>query len=399
MLTRRGWGLVVGSVALAVAGRVLGTVELYVLAAGGAGLAGAALVAVWASAVDIEATRRVRPARIHAGADSRVELVVTNRGRRRTPVVTVVDPLQRLHGRRPGPPRLARFSLAPLEPGDADRGAYRLAAERGVFRIGPLEAVVVDPFALASRAVPGAPETEVTIYPRVDPIVPPPETHGHDPRGAAEQPAAVGTGDEFYGLRPYQIGDDLRRVHWPSTARQDDLMIRQPEHPWQGRCTILLDVRVSSHPGDGQSLEQAVSAAASVVTACWKRDGLVRLVTTAGFDSGFGAGPGHLDGVMEHLAVVQAAPGDHLDEALAALRHRATGALVVLTTPAALTADTEPLARAGGRFGWVGLVVLGPGTTPAAGAARGRVVRVAPGRPFADAWNRVLAGARAGGRR
>ncbi len=69
-------------------------------------------------------------------------------------------------------------------------------------------------------------------------------TTGNDPLAGAEHPNALGRGGEdFYALRHYVVGDDLRRVHWPSTARHDELMVRQDELPWQGRATVLVDVR------------------------------------------------------------------------------------------------------------------------------------------------------------
>ena len=102
------------------------------------------------------------------------------------------------------------------------------------------------------------------------------------------------------------MGDDLRRVHWPSSARHDELLVRQDELPWQGRTTVLLDVRKAAHSGD--SLEVAVSAAASIVAATARRNDLVRLVTTDGTDSGFAPGSDHVEAIMEHLAVVPPRP-------------------------------------------------------------------------------------------
>ena len=48
-------------------------------------------------------------------------------------------------------------------------------------------------------------------------------------------------GEDFFTLREYQQGDDLRRVHWPSSAKRDELMIRQLEMPWQSRALVVLD--------------------------------------------------------------------------------------------------------------------------------------------------------------
>ena len=65
-----------------------------------------------------------------------------------------------------------------------------------------------------------------------------------DPHAGADHPNVLGQGGEdFYTLREYVVGDDLRRVHWASTARRGELMVRQDEVPWQGRATVLLDAR------------------------------------------------------------------------------------------------------------------------------------------------------------
>ena len=66
--------------------------------------------------------------------------------------------------------------------------------------------------------------------------------------------------------RPYRDGDELRRVHWRSTARHGELMVRREEQRWRNRAVLLLDTRARAHsgPGAGSSFEFAVSAAASI---------------------------------------------------------------------------------------------------------------------------------------
>src|SRR5207249_7697881 len=169
--------------------------------------------------------------------------------------------------------------LSPLEPDVVNRAAYRLPTEhRGIIEIGPLEVIVGDPFALAASSTEAAPRAALTVYPKVDDIVAVPHTGGDDPHAGADHPSALGrSGEDFYALRPYVVGDDLRRVHWPSTARRDELTVRQDELPWQGRVTGLLDVRRTAHTP--ASLELAGSAAGSSITAWCKRRGRVGLMT------------------------------------------------------------------------------------------------------------------------
>ena len=85
-------------------------------------------------------------------------------------------------------------------------------------------------------------------------------------------------------MREYRRGDDLRRVHWRSSARVGELMVRREEQPWQSRATVFLDNRGTSHRGQGAacSLEAAVSAAASIAVHLTHRGYTVRLVTASG---------------------------------------------------------------------------------------------------------------------
>ncbi|TML92502.1 MAG: DUF58 domain-containing protein [Actinobacteria bacterium] len=396
MLTRRGWLLASGAVALLFAGRMLGILELFVLAAASGALVLGALVQVRLTTVRLRATRHLHPTRVFAGTDSRVELELANRGARATPVLTVRDPFDR--GRRQ-----ARFMLGPLKPNTSSRAAYRLPTDRrGVFEIGPLEITNLDSFGLASIRQVVAAATELTVYPALDAIVPLPQTQGHDPLAGADHPTALGVaGEDFYALRAYEMGDDLRRVHWPSTARVDELMIRQNEMPWQGRATVLLDTRAQAHEGD--SLEVAVRAAASVVNACWRQGSLVRLVTTDGTDSSFAAGQAHVEAIMERLAIVRAARGDRLASVLGGLRRAGNaGAMVAVLTANVPGEELERLGRLRGRFGSLSLVLIersawDPDATTRSSRSSPPVttlVRVTGDQPFAAAWNRAFAGRR-----
>ena len=395
MLTRRGGMLLLGAALLAMGGRLLGIVELYMLAGAALALVAGAVAFVRLTRFELEASRELRPARVHAGGASRVELTVRNTGVRRSPVLAARDPFD--NGRR-----WARFLVAPLAPGESARAAYRLPTDhRGIFDLGPLHVHLEDPFGLASMSREGAPPTRLTVYPRVDPIPPLPMTRGNDPHAGADHPTALASsGEDFYALREYEVGDDLRRVHWKATARLDELMIRQEEMPWQGRVTVLVDLRRAVHTP--ATLELAVSAAASVVSACWRHRSLVRLVATDGGDSGFAAGHAHVEAVLEHLAGAVAGREDSLGAILSSLRREGNGgALTVVTTAAAPDADLDRVARLRSRFGGVTVVLLerslldpssaaSPPPRPVPGIRT--VVRVGADRPFAAAWSQAMAG-------
>jgi uncharacterized protein (DUF58 family) len=382
VLTRRGWGLTVGALLLALAGRLLGLLELYVLAAGGWALMGSALAYLARRGGDVEASRTLHPARVEAGQESRVELSVANPGRRATTVIELRDPVD-------GGPRRARLLLAPLFPNQEERATYRIpTSRRGVLRVGPLEARRFDPLSLATTARPVAAETELVVHPAIEQVLPLPQAPGDDRRGGVRRASAIGaSGDDFYALRPWVVGDDLRRVHWPSTARRDELMVRQHDVPWQGRATVVLDVRSRYH--DEDSLEQAVSAAASIAAGSGRGGALVRLVTTDGGDTGFAAGPAHLDAILDRLARVQADDGDGRLPDLPDV----DGAMALVVSAGLPAAELGRLARLSGRPGSLTVVAIVRAGGRPPEAATGRMVVVGPGQPLAPSWNRAVVAA------
>ncbi len=383
MLTRQGWLVGLGAGVLLLAGRVLGLVELFALGVVAAALlAGCALLVV-AARLELEVGRAVHPARVHVGTSSRVDLTIRNLRDNSTPVLRLRDPVSGTRG--------ADLLVPPLGRGERTVAAYRLPTDRrGLVEIGPLQVVVSDPFGLTSLATVAAPKVALTVYPHIDEIDPLPYTTGHDPLAGARQPNSLGrTGEDFYALRPYIVGDDLRRIHWPSSARHDELLVRQNELPWQGRTTVLLDVRKAAHGGD--SLEVVVSAAASIVAATARRNDLIRLVTTAGTDSDFAPGSDHVEAIMEHLAVVPASPTGSLRRSVEMLGHRSTGGALVVLVAEVPADDLRAAAHLRTRYGSLTIVHVDrsawdPGT-PVGPAPDVPALRITRDSPFATAWN------------
>ena len=91
MLTRRGWvaGILAG--ALLVIGRVFGTVEGYIAGATIAVLLVGSVLWLVATRLDVSVTRVLHPPKVHAGSSTRVDLAVVNKGRRRSPVLSLRD--------------------------------------------------------------------------------------------------------------------------------------------------------------------------------------------------------------------------------------------------------------------------------------------------------------------
>jgi len=398
MPTRRGWATLGLGLALVGGGRVLGALELFVLGTGAVAVVALGVASVRLTALDLAVDRVVRPRRLHAGGTGSVVLVLTNPGARPSPPVTGRERLL-VAGTDPGTGALARsvsFQLGPLTPGRGETVSYRVAVPRGLYRAGPLEVAAADPWGMARRSRSAGGTATITVYPRVEPVPVPPGSGGPRSGRDGRRAATPGGGQDFAALRPYEVGDDLRRVHWPSTARQDDLVVRHTEQPRQGRTTVLCDLRARAHP-DPAAFERTLSLAASVACACLEGPGggrSVRLVTTDGYDSGPGDGRAHAEAILTHLAL--ATPTAH-DLAPVAAEVLGAEAPLVLTTEA----GAAHLVAAGAtELPPLGPLVLATATGPA-GGGRGEAgaVRVPVDGDMATALARAFGVARRAGTR
>ena len=351
MVTRSGWLVLAAAAALAVTARLFAIVELFVAAAALVLLVVVSLAYVRVIRLRLRLTRAITPTRVHAGGVTRVEVAATNLARRPTPVLKLRDPV--------GGTRGATLHLAPLARGETARAAYRLPTrQRGVVPVGPLTFELTDPFGLSRLVEQAAPRLNVTVYPHVDDLAAPRHNRSRDPLSGTVSSTSLGRqGDDFYALRPYVIGDDLRRVHWPSTARHDELMVRQDELPYQDRSTVVLDLRRGAHTPE--SFEGAVSVAASVLTASWRHRDLVRFLTTGHHDSATDA-TGTIDAMLEHLAVVQPDKTGSLHDVLVLLSRPSNGGTAVVVLGRSTYEEQLRLVGLTARFGRVIVVTLDP---------------------------------------
>lgn len=383
MLTRTGWLAAAGAAGLVLTGRLVAIDEAFLAGATIAVLVVLAALGVALVRLRLDVARELHPARVHAGTSSTVVLEVRNRGRRRTPVLTLVDRVSGTSG--------AHLGVAPLEREAATGASYDLPTERrGLLRVGPLEVHVTDPFGLAQARVQVTGVSELTVYPAIDDVAPVPMSSGTDPHAGRDLRSNLSpAGEEFFALREYVVGDDLRRVHWASTARRDHLLVRQDELPWQGRATCFLDTRAGYRPAD--ALEPAVRAAASLVHAGRRRNQQLRLVTADGTDSGFAASNAQVEAIMERLAVVEATTHRDLGPALDRLGRNAGGTLVLLVPADIAPDDLVRLRRLTARYGRVIPVLFEASSwDSSAGAAPARSgggIRVRDDQPFPVAWD------------
>lgn len=382
MPTRTGWLTLVAGFTCVVAGRVLGIFELFVIGVALGSLVGLGLAHVAVRSPRLHLARVARPPRVRAGDASRVDLGVTNRSRLSSPVLAVTDGVSGTRG--------ASIMLPPLSSGETTRVAYRLPTERrGLVEVGPAVIENVDPFGMARRRREDAGRLFILVLPAIDEIAGPPRPAGEDPQRVLRRPSGIGrSSEDFYALRPYVVGDDLRRVNWPATARLDELMIRQDETPRQGRTTVLLDVR--SEAADPARFERMVSAAASITAACHSRADTVRLVSTDGLDTGWVAPAVHSDPISELLAVIEQRSIGDLAGSIGFGHLLGGGAITAVVGDSTGDADDGVLAQLAARSG--GAVVRFT-TTPLAADApvtSALIMTIGNDQSFPEAWSDAI---------
>lgn len=295
-LTVRGRCLVAAGGALLLVGILLGErplvrIALFVLA-----LPLVSAVVVLRERFSVTSRRTVSPARVPRGQDAEVLLELTNADRRAGGLWLLAEQLPAELGAEP------RFLVERLAAGATAALRYRVhGARRGRHTLGPLRLRLVDPFGLVLRSTSGSDTVPLVVVPRVRPLGEGGPAGGTGGTGEGARRALAVHGEDDVTTRQYRQGDDLRKVHWRSTARTGELMVRLEERPWRSQATLLLDTRQRAHlvaprragapvpvatPADdappADSLEWLVEAAASIGTALAQRGAVLRVVTDSG---------------------------------------------------------------------------------------------------------------------
>ncbi|QVI57593.1 DUF58 domain-containing protein [Nocardioides faecalis] len=248
---------------------------------------------------DLQVSRDVQPRTLRAGESARIGLTIAAGSGRAPGALLVEDGVPYALGDRP---RLVLQGLGQRWERSVD---YPVRADlRGQYAVGPLVVRMGDPFGLVERrrAVPGV--ATLVVTPRVVPLSAIPAAGGWQGTGEHRAQAFAAGSTEDASVREYRRGDDLRRVHWRSSARVGELMVRREEEPWEAHAHVLLDNRAHVHRGQGagSSLETAVVAAASVITHLASQGYSVRLSTAEGTVAL------NAEEALQRLAVLQLVP-------------------------------------------------------------------------------------------
>lgn len=339
----------------------------------------------------LSCSRRLDPPRVPAGQLTVVTARVENVSRLRTSVLLAEDITPYSLGSRP------RFVLDEIEPGGNRELSYQIRSEtRGKFTVGPLRIRVADTFGLVEISRSFRETSTLVVTPKIVPLPRATAASSWLGEGDGGMRTISAVGEDDAAPRLYQDGDGLRRVHWKSTARYGQLMVRREEHQWRNSASVFLDTRRSAHSGSGPSatFEFAVSAAASIGAHLSGEGFRTRLITDAGEIAPRGTFD---DTLLDMLAVISPSRDVSLGAGSSALASAGGQLIAVLGRLSVEDAQQLAASRRGNAPAMALLVAVSawamesaaPDTTRTAdilSAAGWRVAVITASTPLASAW-------------
>ncbi len=371
-LTSSGWGALGAGAGLYATGAVLGLPELMI--------AGAALFLLLAAAVgwvlrppSLSVSRQLEPVRVRRGSPALGLVRIANTGRRRAPGLSVADQAG---------DRVVTLDLPALRPGQQFTSTYRLPTDRrGVFDVGPLVLAQTDPFGLLARRRPFGEAARLWVHPRSHPVPAVRSGATIEMDGPMDDTAPEGT-IAFQGLRPYVVGDDLRQVHWRTTARTGTLMVKKHVDTNRPQVVVLLDDRAGSYSNN--AFEEAVEVAASLLEQAVRSGAPTRLDTVSGSVTSFV--PAGARDALDVLAGLQMQDAGDLARAVLLLEVEAGGSAAVLVSGDRLRDNPGSLDRLAGRYRRVSTLLVGGAGSSTRRLGRLQVCRAAGAEAVLALW-------------
>ncbi len=322
--TTRGRAFLASGLATAVLGLILGQRDLLSVGAVLIVLPLLAAAAANRSRSRIRCTREIVPSRVPTSQSAVVTVRLDNVSKVPTGLLLAEDSVPFALAARP------RFVLDRIEPVGSRKFSYQLRSDhRGKFLIGPLHIRVADVFGLVRLGTAGASPGTLLVTPLITNLPRTALAGSWLGAGGTRASLTASAGDDDVVPRPYREGDELRRVHWRSTARHGELMVRREEQHWRNRTVLFLDTRANAHAGRGlsSSFEFAVSATASIGVHL-AREGIDGQFLT---DSGPVQAPGSFeDTLLDSLATIRTSRNEGLAVGLSQIPRGDSGLLIAI---------------------------------------------------------------------
>ena len=346
-MTRLGLGAALAGVAFAVVGWTLVWPALVVVGVGSLVLVLVALAYI-VRRPHLHIDRQIHPPRVSKGLPAIAFLHFTNTGARTVPTSVAVQPYGALR---------VETVLPKLLGGQAGMRSYRLpTTRRGIFTIGPVEISRSDPFEFARVTQRHGGSEQIWVYPHIMPFRPLPSGRTRHLEGPSSDTAPEGS-ITFHRLREYVVGDDLRMIHWKSTARTGRLMVRHNVDTSQPYTVVQLDLRPVRY--SEETFEMAVDVTASAVSCAAVGKSPVQLRTTNGTQVG---GPRQREpqALLDQLTAVEPDERGSIVSDLSLLRRERGGTALIVVTGRLDATDLPVIAGLRRRFQRVVVVSVAP---------------------------------------
>lgn len=384
-VTAAGWSTLAAGVMFFAAGIALGYVELVVLAVAALlAVLGGVLVTLPSPRIGVR--REIAPAKVARGEPAVGVVAVSNAGRRRRGGLQAVDVVGSSS---------VTVDVPSLPAGGTRTVSYQLpTGRRGKIPVGPLQLVRADPLGMARRVTPCGETESLLVRPRVYGLPMLPAGRARHLEGSTSDNALSGTAT-FHSLREYVPGDDLRHIHWRSSARLGTLMTRELVDASRPHTTIVVDVRPRAYGGDAAlasdsagaaTFELAVDAVASIAVAAGRHSYPVRILTTAGPFVETKGGRGDVGTLLDQLALLDPNPEGSLAGAFDVLRRSRTGGALVVVAGDADPMELGRIRPLRSRFDRIVTVHVRPGEGAHPGV--GTVIAAASPEDLVAGWQR-----------
>jgi uncharacterized protein (DUF58 family) len=248
-----------------------------------------------------------------------------------------------------------RTVIPRLRGGERGTRAYRLpTTRRGIFDVSPIEVTRRDAFELFRLSRRYGRIERIWVYPRILSLRSLPTGKTRHLEGPSSDTSPQGS-ITFHRLREYLPGDDLRLIHWRSSARLGTLLVKHNVDTSQPFTVVIFDQR--PHLYTEETFEQAVDIAASVVVAAAADKAPVELRLTSGAVLG-GPRVREATPLIDHLTGVRGHPGGSLQRQLLTLRRARGGTSLIVITGEIDAFDLPYLAALRPRFDRIVLVSI-----------------------------------------
>ena len=196
----------------------------------------------------------LNPRRVVVGDRAMGRIVVTNVGKHGLTPTRMELPVGQA---------IAEFQLPSMKPKDEHEELFAVPTnKRAVIIAGPAESVRGDQLGMLRRALKWADAVDLFVHPKTVRLAPSAAGLVRDLEGQISQ-KITNNDIAFHALRPYVPGDDRRYVHWRTSARIGQLMVRQFEETRRSQVTMIHSSRSDLYASD-EEFELAISVTASI---------------------------------------------------------------------------------------------------------------------------------------